>query len=105
MGWPGRAGTPDGTGRTSKIPNAYDPWDGGTGPDPQGRLPLLPGRLIRHVPHASARVTARVPPQKTIDFIGSARVHGYRGVRGTSALILILIFLLILIFAPILPAQ
>src|SRR5260370_31404311 len=105
LGRPGRVETPDGTGRTSKIPNAYEPWDDGTGPDPQGQLPLLPGRLIPHVPHASARVTARVAPQKTIDFIGSARVHGYRVVRGTSALILILIFRLILIFVPILPAQ
>jgi len=35
-----------------------------------------------HGPHASARVTARVAPQKTPVNIASARVHGYRGVRG-----------------------
>src|SRR5207245_296311 len=45
--------------------------------------------------HASARVTARVAPQKTPANIGSARVHGSRGVRATSVPILILILILI----------
>jgi len=36
-----------------------------------------------HPLHASARVTARAAPQKTTDSIGSARVHGSRGVRGS----------------------
>src|SRR6266404_6835961 len=63
-----------------------------------------------HASHGSARVTARVAPQKTPDFIGSARVHGYRGVRGSlprrsrtkagPVPFLILIFLLIFIVPP-----
>jgi len=44
LGRPGQVGTPGGTGPTSTIPNAYGPWDGGTGPDLQGRLSLLPAK-------------------------------------------------------------
>ncbi len=47
--------------------------------------------LTPHGPHD----TARVAPQKTPVNIASARVHGYRGVRGS----LIPIFLLILTYA------
>jgi hypothetical protein len=39
--------------------------------------------LVSHGPHASARVTARVAPQRTPINIDSARVHGSRRVRGS----------------------
>jgi hypothetical protein len=47
LGRPGRVGTPGGTGRTSKIPDTHGPWDGGTGPDPQGPPSILPAETAR----------------------------------------------------------
>ena len=43
-----RLGTGHGTGRTSKTPNVYAAWDGGTGPDPW-KAPLP--SFIEHLYH------------------------------------------------------
>src|SRR5437016_925611 len=55
--------------------------------------------------HPSLRLTLRVAPQKMPINIGSARVHGYRGVRESLPPFLILIFLSIVIVPPLHSAQ
>src|SRR5260370_239903 len=82
---PGTAGTSWDAWRDGRTPKIQMPTGLGTavrvqtGPDPQGRPSLSPGEtdlLLPHGPHASARLTARIAPHKTVDFIGSARMHG-----------------------------
>src|SRR5713101_6135729 len=78
LGRPRRVGTPGGTGRTSKIPNTHGPWDGGTGPDPQGPPSLLPAERAGACP-AKSGPEQSFPPFRLAVFvpIGVSRNAGW----------------------------